>query len=100
MPKFNVNVPHSLGQQEARSRMEHFAERLEQKFQNQVSDLHQSWEDDTLTFRFKSFGILLQGGIHVDENELRVDGDLPFAAVMFRGKIESSIREELERLVA
>ena len=100
MPKFNVQVPHSLSQSEARSRLERFADRLQQKFQNQVSELHQSWEDDTLRFRFKTYGIPLDGGITVGENALNVDGNLPFSAMMFRGKIESTIREELERLVA
>jgi hypothetical protein len=100
MPKFNVNVPHSLSQDEARSRLERFAEMLEKKFQNQVSELHQSWENDTLNFRFKTYGIPLSGGITVGTNELSCAGELPFSAMMFRGKIESAIREELEKLVA
>jgi hypothetical protein len=100
MPKFNVNVPHSLSQQEARSRLERFAEMLEKKFQNQVSELHQSWEDDTLNFRFKTYGIPLSGGITVNASELNCIGELPFSAMVFRGKIESAIREELQRLVA
>ena len=100
MPKFNVNVPHSLSQEEARSRLERFAEMLEKKFQNQVSELHQAWEDDTLNFRFKTYGIPLSGGITVGAGELSCAGELPFSAMMFRGKIESAIREELERLLA
>jgi hypothetical protein len=100
MPKFNVNVPHSLSQEEARTRLERFAEMLEKKFQNQVSELHQSWENDTLNFRFKTYGIPLQGGITVGATELSCAGELPFSAMMFRGKIESAIREELQRLLA
>ena len=96
MPKFGVRVPHNLTQQEARSRLERFVE----VFEGQVSDLHQSWEGDTLRFRFKTYGIQLEGGIAVTENELDLNGDLPFSAMMFRGKIESGIREQLERLVA
>jgi putative polyhydroxyalkanoate system protein len=100
MPKFGVSVPHSLTQQEARSRLERFAEMLHDKFQDKVSDLQQSWEADTLQFRFKTYGIPLEGGITVTDNELNLAGDLPFSAMMFRGKIESAIREQLERLVA
>jgi putative polyhydroxyalkanoate system protein len=100
VPKFAVRVPHTLTQPEARSRLERFADVLQQKFQNQVSELQQSWDGDTLRFGFKTYGIPLTGGITVGESDLAVDGDLPFAAMMFRGKIESSIREELERLVA
>jgi putative polyhydroxyalkanoate system protein len=100
MPKFAVRVPHQLTQEEARSRLERFAERLQEKFADQVGDLQQSWEGDTLRFQFKTYGIPLKGGIAITENELSLDGDLPFSAMMFRGKIESAIREQLERLVA
>ena len=100
MPKFGVRVPHQLTPQEARARLERFVEVLQQKFENQVSDLQQEWEGDSLRFRFKTYGIPLEGGITVAENELNLAGDLPFSAMMFRGKIESAIREQLERLVA
>jgi len=99
MPTFTVRVPHALTPQEARNRLERFAETLQQRHQSQVSNLQQSWEGDTLHFRFKTYGIPLEGGITVADRELNVSGTLPFSAMMFRGKIESSIREELERLV-
>jgi putative polyhydroxyalkanoate system protein len=100
MPKFGVRVPHNLSQEEARSRLERFAEMLQQKFQDKVSDLDQTWEGDKLNFKFKTYGIQLQGGIAVTDKELDLTGDLPFAAMMFKGKIESEIREQLERIVA
>ncbi|MCI0335244.1 MAG: polyhydroxyalkanoic acid system family protein [Planctomycetes bacterium] len=100
MPKFGVRVPHQLTQQEAHSRLERFAEVLQDKFKDQVRDLQQSWEGETLRFQFKTYGIPLDGGITVTDEELNLAGDLPFSAMMFRGKIESAIREQLERLVA
>jgi len=100
MPKFGVTVPHQLTKDEARSRLERFIEVLQTKFEGKVSDLQQSWDGDTLNFGFKTFGIQLKGGIAVNDNELQLDGDLPFAAMMFRGKIESDIKEQLERIVA
>lgn len=100
MPKFNVQVPHTLSQQEATERLNRFADTLRQKFQDQVSELEQSWDGNTLRFRFKTYGIPLQGGITVADGNLNVDGDLPFTAMMFKGKIEAGIREQLERLVA
>lgn len=100
MPKFGVRVPHSLTKDEARSRLEKFIDMLMAKSGNQVSDLQQSWEGDTLKFQFKTYGIAINGGITIAENELNLAGDLPFAAMMFKGKIESEIREQLERLVA
>lgn len=99
MPQFNVQVPHTLPQQEARERLNRFIDSLRQKFQDSVHDLEQNWDGDTLRFAFKTFGIPLKGGITIADHQLIVAGDLPFTAMMFRGKIESSIREQLERLV-
>jgi putative polyhydroxyalkanoate system protein len=99
MPKFNVQVPHTLTQHEARARLERFADVLGEKFRGQVSDLEQSWEGETLKFRFKTFGIQLAGGITVNDDQLNLDGDLPFTALVFKGKIESAIRDELTKLV-
>lgn len=100
MPKFGVTVPHQLTKEEARHRLERFVEILNTKFEGKVSDLNQSWEGDTLKFSFKTFGIQLKGGITVNQDNLNLDGELPFAAMMFRGKIESDIKEQLERIVA
>lgn len=100
MPKFGVRVPHTLSKEEARSRLERFIEMIEQKYADKVSELEQSWVGDTLRFHFKTYGIRLDGNISVTDQDLNVTGDLPFAAVMFKGKIESGIRESLERIVA
>jgi putative polyhydroxyalkanoate system protein len=100
MPKFGVRVPHNMSQEDARSRLERFAEVLQQKYKDKVSDLNQSWDGDTLNFSFKSYGIQLKGGIAVTDNDLDLNGELPFAAMMFKGKIESEIREQLEKIVA
>jgi hypothetical protein len=99
MPKFSVTVPHALSPQEATERLDRFADILREKFKDSVSELEQSWEGNALAFRFKTFGIPLSGKVSVGDKQLTVDGDLPFTAMMFKGKIESSIREQLERLM-
>jgi hypothetical protein len=99
MPKFNVTVPHALSRPEATERLNRFADILREKFKDSVGDLQQNWEGNALAFRFKTFGIPISGKVAVGEKELVVDGDLPFTAIMFKGKIESSIREQLERLM-
>lgn len=99
MPKFSVTVPHTLSPQEATERLNRFADILREKFKDSVSDLQQQWDGNTLNFGFRTYGIQLKGKILVGERDLTVDGDLPFTAMMFKGKIESSIREQLERLM-
>lgn len=100
MPKLNFSVPHTLEKPEARSRLEAFAERVREKYQGQVKDVKEWWEGDTLCFAFRTMGVNIDGRLAVEDDQLNVDGNLPFSAMMFKGKIESSLREELERLMA
>jgi putative polyhydroxyalkanoate system protein len=100
VPKFQLDVPHNLGAEQAKSRLERFIEMMQSKFQDKVSDLSQGWSGNTLNFAFKTFGIKINGAIDVQEDALKVAGDIPFAAMMFKGKIESEVRQQLERLVS
>jgi len=100
MPSFNVQVPHSLGQDAARARMESFLETMEKKYKDQISDMDGSWSDNILNFSFNTFGIKINGKMTVAEDNVQMDGELPFAAMMFKGKIASGIQEALEKALA
>jgi putative polyhydroxyalkanoate system protein len=100
MPKFSIRIPHNLSVEEAKQRLNGFVDVIREKFQNKVSDLEQSWEGDTLHFRFKTYGIPLSGAVAVAAKELVVEVELPFTAMMFKGQIQSSIQEHLARLVS
>ena len=99
MPKISVSVPHQLGQETASERLKSFLARLKEKHQDQVSDLKEEWTDNALKFGFKTFGFQFQGTGNVTDTEAKVDVDLPFAAMMFKGKIESEMRETLARVL-
>ena len=99
MPKFAVSVPHELTQEEAVERLSHFSEKIQEHYQDQIKNFTQSWEGKLLNFAFRTFGFDISGKVHVDAPEVKLDGDLPFAAMMFKGKIEQSIRDELTRLL-
>jgi len=96
VPKINLEIPHPLSAEDARAKLEKFTESLPQ---DQVSDLQQSWEGNTLTFSFKTMGIQLGGDLTAADKKLIVALDLPFAAMMFKGKIESEMKKQLERLL-
>jgi len=96
VPKINLEIPHKLSAAEAREKLERFTQSLPQ---DQVSDLEQSWNDNTLSFGFKTFGIKIQGDLTAEDEKLLVDVELPFSAMLFKGKIESEIQKQLERLV-
>jgi putative polyhydroxyalkanoate system protein len=99
VPKINFEIPHPLSRDEAKERLQRFVESLETKFQDNVSDLQQSWNGDQLEFGFKTYGIKIAGNIAAEENQIAVDIDLPISAMMFKGKIQSEIQKQLERLL-
>ena len=97
MPAFQVEVSHSLGQEKAVARLKHFLEKIAERYQEQVSRLDGDWNDNVLTFALTTYGFTISGELTVDETAAKLDGKLPFAAIAFRGKIEKSIAEEIER---
>ena len=99
MPKINVTVAHQLGQQAAADRLRSFLSRLKEKHQDQVGNLQEEWSDNSLKFGFKSFGFQFQGTGSVSDTDAKIDLDIPFAAMMFKGKIEGEIRDALTRVL-
>lgn len=99
MPKFHVTVPHPLSQEDATRKLNGFVDLLRSRYQDQLSGLEESWDNNVLSFGFKTYGIQVTGKITVNDHSVDLDGDLPFSAIMFKGKIESAIRDELTKLM-
>ena len=97
MPAFNTEVPHQLGTEQATQRLKRFVEQVREQYKDFVTDLQGNWTDNLLTFSFQAYGLKIDGTLTVDETAARLAGNLPFAALPFRGKIEQSIAAELRR---
>lgn len=99
MPKFSVKVPHQLTKEDAIERLKKFGELIESRYRDKVGEVSHTWEGDALKFAFSTMGFKIAGGVEASESEVAVNGDLPFAAMMFKGTVESSIRDELTKLL-
>ena len=91
MPKLTMEVPHSLGQDEAVRRLKDKLREAE----GAADDMHQEWHDHTLSFHFEVMGMKIQGTMAVEDKAVRVDVDLPLAAVMVKGMIQQRVQQEL-----
>lgn len=100
MPKLSITLPHSLGREQAAERLKSFMDRLKEKHKDQVGNLQEEWAGDSLKFSFTTFGFKISGVGQLAESDVKMDIDLPFAAMMFKGKIESEIRDTLTRILA
>ncbi len=99
MPSVKLSVPHDLGQAEATMRLKGFFAKVKERYQNQVSDLEETWSDNALDFGFRTYGFQIKGRMDVEPAEVKFDGQIPFAAMAFKGKIEQTLRDELTRVL-
>jgi hypothetical protein len=97
MPAFRTEVVHSLGRDAAVGRLKDFVNQVQKNFKDQVSRMDSNWTDNMLNFSMTSYGFEFSGVLVVDEDSARLEGTLPFPALAFRGKIEKSFQQELQR---
>lgn len=100
MPRMSLTVPHRLSQADAAQRMRSFIQRMREKHPDKVRDLEESWNGDSLSFAFSTFGFKIRGTLHVQPQHVQVDAELPLAAMMFRGRLEQEFRETLTRVLS
>jgi hypothetical protein len=97
MPKITLDIPHNHGKEASLEKLKTFLERVKQKYADKVSSMEGEWQENVLNFAMTTFGITIKGSLTVEETVAKFVGDIPFAAMMFKGQIEKGIRDELER---
>jgi hypothetical protein len=100
MPSYSVSVQHGLGQEAARARVETFMEQVLRDYAQHISQVDGQWTENRLAFRFTTSGLHISGMLVVEDSQVAVTGPLPLAAVLFRGRIEQEIRDELRRMLS
>ena len=99
MPKLKISIPHALPKDLALQRIQKFLPELVTQHSDQISDLEESWSGATGTFKFKVSGFKVSGSLTVEDSTVDLSGDLPFLALPFKDKIESTIRIRTEELL-
>lgn len=100
MPKMSIVVPHSLPQEEAMSRIKRLLGQVKADYGDRVTDLREDWAGNRGEFAFKAMGFAVSGALDVKPTEVTLNGSLPFAAMPFKSKIESTIKERATQLLA
>jgi hypothetical protein len=100
MVPIQISVPHQLGQQAAKGRVQQFLDTLQREYANQISQVQGAWENNRLQFGFHTSGLPIACTLDVEPDHVQVRSSLPLAAALFRGKIESWIRNELQVVLA
>jgi hypothetical protein len=100
MPKLDMTVPHRLSQDKALRRIQGLLGEVKTQFADKISNLHEEWNGSSGNFSFSAMGFSVSGTLAVRPSEVELSGDLPLAAAFLKGKIEATIRERAETLLA
>jgi len=100
MPKLNIKIPHQLTHDEASKRIQGLLGELKNEFAGEINNVREKWEENTDTFSFSIMGFSISGTLTVKPSEVELSSNLPFAAALFKGKIESMIQERAKTLLA
>ncbi|MBH58536.1 MAG: polyhydroxyalkanoic acid system family protein [Planctomycetaceae bacterium] len=100
MPGFLTAVDHSLGQTEAQSRVSTFLDQVQNQYQDMVSSWSGEWNENKLNFELIAMNMKVTGVLEVTDDAVLVGGSIPFAMVMFKGRMEKTMRDELRKLLA
>lgn len=90
---FDVIVPHQLGKQTARDRLERGLSRIRSEVAVYASSVNSDWSDDQLDFSVRAMGYTLTGRINVLEDIVRVEVDLPWLFALAAEQILARIRQ-------
>jgi len=90
---------HKLSQKEALSRIQSLLGDMKKKHGDKINDLQESWSGSVGRFSFKAMGFSVSGTLEVTASEVKLNGQLPFAASFFKGQIESAISEHADKLL-
>lgn len=100
MPSIKLSVPHKLGADEAKKRIQQLIADTRKQFGHTVSDVKESWTDRRGDFSFRAMGFSVSGILKVEPTTADLEIQLPFAALPFKGRVEKEISNRAKELFA
>ncbi len=87
-----VSIPHRLGRQEARRRLDSGIGRIPPELAGLVTTLDYDWDGDNLNFRAVAMWQTISGRIEVLEDAVRIEIDLPWMMRLLGDTILKRVR--------
>lgn len=101
MARFNVEVQHQLERDVVVTKLKKFSDEMRDRVMVQVSEVSEEWDEQgNLNFSFKAMGFRVSGQMITCDKQVTVFGELPFAALPFRGAIESQVEQKIREVIA
>jgi len=87
-----VSIPHRLGREEAKRRLDSGISRIRPELAGLVSGFDYSWDQDRLNFRAVAMWQAITGAIEVLDDVVRIEIDLPWMMRLLGETIMKQVR--------
>lgn len=89
-----VEIPHQLGRDEARRRLQAGFGQLRAKFGDKVTSVEERWTGDHLDVGIKAMGQAISAGLDVEQDRVRLEVQLPWMLAMIAEKAKGLLQKE------
>jgi len=93
-----VNIPHQLGREEARRRVEAGFGDLSRRLGG-LGEVSKQWDGDRMNFGFHAMGQAITGAVDVAEQSVRLELVLPGLLGMMAGRLKGRLQQEGQLLL-
>jgi Putative polyhydroxyalkanoic acid system protein (PHA_gran_rgn) len=100
MPDFTMAVRHRLSRDDATARIKNLLQDVKEQYAKGIGDIREEWGPYSLRFSFKAIGHDISGVITVGWFQVKLEGEIPQAAVPLQRTIEHIIREQAQMLLS
>lgn len=94
-----VVIPHQLGRDGARRRLQDGVGTLKAKFGDKVTSIDERWTGDHLDLDVKALGQSVSSGLDIAEDHVRVEVQLPWILAVIAEKAKGYIEKEGQLLL-
>ena len=95
-----VSIPHQIGRDEAKARLERGIGRLKAKFADSIAAVDETWSGDHLEFSVKALGQSVSGALDIADDHVKVEVQLPMLLTLIGQKAKGYIEREGALLLA
>jgi putative polyhydroxyalkanoate system protein len=99
MSNVTVSIPHQLTRAEAKRRIQEGVAKLHQQGGSPLSNLKETWTDDTLTFSGSALGQTFTGRLFVEDQAVRIEVALPAFFSMLADVLKPTIEQRAKQLL-
>ena len=93
-------VEHQLDSATAQSRLQDFITQMTIKQNDSIDSMEGIWNGNNLTFELTVMGMQVSGTLTVSDDVIEIQGTMPFALSLMRGRMEKTMEQELRKLLA